>query len=237
MQKEAIETIRVKTGINLVFHRSKSLAALSAALMLAMSGAELLRADTGSGPNPSSPTSSTQNVNVVNTPTVNVGSLPVVTIGGTPAVHVANTSAAPAVISAIDDPGRVAYQSQKSVTLASPQINFGVQFPAVPANHRLVLQHIAVGVAMSVAGPVSVGSLYSSNFFIPAGSFVNLGFATFGSFDEPMLEYVDAGIMPFISIAAFNGGTFAGSGGLQQTVSLTGYMLDCSAAPCAPIAH
>jgi len=39
----------------------------------------------------SSPTASTQNVNVVNTPTVNVGTLPAVTVIGTPAVSAAQS--------------------------------------------------------------------------------------------------------------------------------------------------
>jgi len=39
----------------------------------------------------SSPTASTQNVNVVNTPTVNVATLPAVTVTGTPAVSAAQS--------------------------------------------------------------------------------------------------------------------------------------------------
>jgi hypothetical protein len=51
----------------------------------------------------------------------------------------------------------------------------------------------------------------------------------FGAFDQPVLFYVDAGTTPTGLVQANN------LQGLELT--LTGYMLDCTVAPCAAIAH
>src|SRR5216684_5948689 len=75
-------------------------------------------------------------------------------------VTVLNTSSAPAITSVIDDPGRIAYQSQQFVigpTIQVQQITF--TFPAVPLNHRLVVQHISG--LFNLAGPNSPAALVS----------------------------------------------------------------------------
>jgi hypothetical protein len=52
-----------------------------------------------------------------------------------------------------------------------------------------------------------------------------------GSFDQPVLLYADAGDQ----VEAFLVGASGAFGG--AFVLLTGYMLDCTIAPCAAIAH
>ena len=52
-------------------------------------------------------------------------------------------------------------------------------------------------------------------------------------FDQLVQLYVDAGEAPAVQIVADAGLTQVSSGFL----TLTGYLLDCTAAPCAAIAH
>jgi hypothetical protein len=125
----------------------------------------------------------------------------------------------------IDDPGRIAYESQQ--TIGAGQNSF--IFPAVPAGHRLVIQH--------VSGLVDFQSNVSF-VFISAGSPKGQGFSAFlapvftnaTQFDQLVQLYVDAGDGPKVNLNA------------DQSVStgiltLTGYLLDCTVAPCAKIAQ
>jgi hypothetical protein len=148
-------------------------------------------------------------------------------------VTVLNTPSAPAIASVIDDPGRVPYQSAQQVVPPSDTTSLEFSFGTVPANHRLVLQHISgiLGVAQNspaavvgVAVPGNGGST-PSNFFTPSAGGVN-------AFDQSVLVYFDAGRTPLVFIG---GPTFLANHG--DLINLTGYMLDCSVAPCAPIAQ
>jgi hypothetical protein len=66
--------------------------------------------------NAQAPTSSTQNVNVLNTPTVNVGTLPAVNVAGTPTVNVATLPAVTIGPGPLTNVGRL---PSKQVMLAS----------------------------------------------------------------------------------------------------------------------
>jgi len=128
----------------------------------------------------------------------------------------------------VDDPGRIAYESEQSIGAGQ---DF-VVFPKVPAGHRLVIQHVSAElrfqsfVSSQVQVVVSAGGQAASNFLAPFSQ-------TLAGFDQLVQLYVDAGETPAVQIVADLGLTQVSSGFL----TLTGYLLDCTAAPCATIAH
>jgi hypothetical protein len=146
-------------------------------------------------------------------------------------VRVMNTSAAPALNSRIDDPGRipflVLFSNGCSGTLCS------YTFPAVPAGHRVVIQHISGALIFNTAPTQLFGFVKSSsnsnqvqfNVIPPSG--------TVTIFDQPILYYVDAGQSPIIQ---FTSGVTNFNASAGQNLTLVGYELDCNAAPCAAIA-
>ena len=150
-----------------------------------------------------------------------------------------NTSANPVPTSSVNvtDPGRIAYQSTVTPTACSGNSQCFSDFPAVPAGHRLVIQHIG-GFVVLTAQPTSTDVYIQDNtigttfgaFFVPSNPLPS-GFESL--FDQAVLGYVDAGDFAIVAVdvqgnSVFNTGT--------QEVTLTGYVLDCSAAPCAAIA-
>jgi hypothetical protein len=144
-------------------------------------------------------------------------------------VRVANSAAGPALTSSIDDPGRIPYQSSQTAICTTNVCFFA--FPAVPANHRLVVQHVGgYYPAVSPNAPARLLLTSSAGSFgtvriTPSNSFANL-------FDLPVLAYFDAGQQPQ-TYATVESGIYNGN----ATSMLIGYMLDCSAAPCAAIAQ
>jgi hypothetical protein len=145
---------------------------------------------------------------------------------------VMNSSSAPALASLIDEPGRIPYFSTQSNTSES---GFLIQFsyPAVPANHRLVVTHIAGFYRLTGTPAWTSLSLYSgttnnlvTNFFTPSAN------ATV-KFDTPVNAYIDAGQTP-ITVAEVETAPFFTGFAFS---ALSGYMIDCSAAPCAAIAQ
>jgi hypothetical protein len=147
-------------------------------------------------------------------------------------VRVLNTSAAPAIVSSIDDPGRIPYLAGQSTNLSSPQSSVTFTFGAVPANHRLVVQRIIGYYGLSTSSATTSISLNTSasvfitNLFTPSAAFTN-------QFDAPVLAYFDAGQQPQTSAYAQGAAVFTNS----AFSTLIGYMLDCSAVPCSAIAH
>ena len=85
-----------------------------------------------------------------------------------------------------------------------------------------MIQHISG--TLSASGPIAVSSL-ASLFFPPPpqGGYV--------LFDQPVLIYWDAGTTPYVQTNSVTG--FLSN----SIIVMTGYMLDCSVAPCAPIAQ
>jgi hypothetical protein len=106
------------------FRVLKPAAAAMAALILALSAAESAAA---ADPNVSSQNTSTQNVNVVNTPTVTVGSLPPVSLSGTPTVNanVAFPASQGVTVTAAGPLTNVGRLPSKQVTLFTVPANFG----------------------------------------------------------------------------------------------------------------
>jgi len=127
----------------------------------------------------------------------------------------------------VDDPGRIAYESEQSIGAGQ---DF-VIFPKVPAGHRLVIQHVSAELHFqsAVSGQVQVlvsSGQASSNFLAPFSQ-------TLAGFDQLVQLYADAGATPAVQFVADFGLTQVSNGFL----TLTGYLLDCTAAPCATIAH
>ena len=127
----------------------------------------------------------------------------------------------------VDDPGRIPYQSLQQVK-AGPTLEF--DFPVVPAGHRLVIQHVSGDVNLQSIPNNQVEALVeatggASSFFVPFSK-------TLARFDQPIQLYVDAGEAPIVVVLADLGITPTDHG----FVTLTGYLLDCAAAPCAKIA-
>jgi hypothetical protein len=146
-----------------------------------------------------------------------------------------------ALVQNVDDPGRIAYQSAitgLTSQICQPFCTFN--FSPVPNGYRLVVQHvsgsfIANGNSNSASvllfGATPSGPNFQSvNFFVPAAP------AIFGggvAFDQPVITYFDSGRTPQVSVS-LSGGP---SDGAIQQMNVYGYLLNCTTAPCAAIAH
>jgi hypothetical protein len=153
-------------------------------------------------------------------------------------VKVLNTSAGPAITSVIDDPGRIPYQAQQSTNVSGTQLGVNFTFPAVPPNHRLVVQRIG-GFHSLLSGNTATTSITLTNKatsltlstqFTPSVATPSTG--NVSQFDLPTLAYFDAGQQPATIAFAGDASVFSGT----QISILTGYLIDCSASPCSAIA-
>ena len=144
-------------------------------------------------------------------------------------VIVVNPATEPALTRSVDDPGRIAYQSTAECILDG---NFcGFDFPTVPKNHRLVVQHVsgdlqfAAGDGRGVRVTMDGGANGALSSFIAPPSFLSHLL-----FDQPVLQYIDAGSAPSVSALA----DIILDSNSKATIS--GYLLDCATTPCAAIA-
>ena len=131
----------------------------------------------------------------------------------------------------VDEPGRIPYQAG-----AFGHCNGTVckaTFQAIPAGHRLVIQHVSGNVSTLDPVPDETRVLVSMNnqvqfMSFPVAPFIPGVFV--GGFDQPVVFYVDGGqtltVQANIGVSAMD--TF--------TPSVIGYLLDCAKASCAPIA-
>ncbi len=138
----------------------------------------------------------------------------------------------------IDEPGRIPYQSQLSKGSCSEPGACYFRFPDVPAGHRVVVQHLSGLISFSTA-PNAVWVLLNNG----SGRPVSMFFAplapstSFTAFDQTVLAYFDPDEHGGIIEVQVNlsGGTLSSDG--AKLITLSGYLVDCNAAPCAPIAH
>jgi hypothetical protein len=150
-------------------------------------------------------------------------------------VKVVNSTAAPAITSTMDEPGRIPYQSVMNTAQCGGTNYCYFQFGPVPAGHRLVITQVAgLNFFGNVSGPISfdVGLLGPGSFqagWLPVVRPTNLSL-----YNYPITVYVDAG-QSFRFAAEVFGALFSTS--LDQQATITGYMLDCTAAPCAAVAQ
>jgi hypothetical protein len=161
--------------------------------------------------------------------TVTNPQVPVTVVNPEIPVTVVNPATSPALTSSADDPGRIAYQSHQILNCTG-LTNCDILFPVVPPGHRLVVQHVVGGLNLS-GTPTRVQVILSSStgafsaFFAPFAGTVSF-------FDQLVLLYFDGGEAP-----RFDGFSAGTSFGVQGSISLAGYLLDCTAIPCAAIAH
>jgi hypothetical protein len=167
-------------------------------------------------------------VSVTNTPNVfvtNTAPNPVPT-------SVVNPATRPALTSSVDDPGRVAYQASQGLICDEHDCNF--TFSAVPAGHRLVIQHISGGFVFNTTPSLIYVSVLSSATPFPGiSNFVAPTLGAGSLFDKAILYYVDAGNSPLVDVHTDNFTNFNGI----NVITLMGYLLDCMVSPCSPIAH
>ena len=125
----------------------------------------------------------------------------------------------------IDEPGRIPYSSFQSVSPGQTVI----AFPVVPAGHRLVIQHVSanLGFQSRVNNQVEVSVNNGSSSFLAQFS------TSLVRFDQPVQLYVNGGAAPEVIVLADSGFTRVSFGG----ITLIGYLLNCTAAPCAQIAQ
>lgn len=148
-----------------------------------------------------------------------------------PQVTVTNPASNPAKTSSVDDPGRIPYQFFKNLQ-PCVKTTCEATTPAVPTGKRLVVQHVSAFGALTSPGNtvevvVSTPTAVFSTFAPPVFGTTNQGFA----FDQPVLGFADAGQTVNVFIST--------NGSFDQAASdfvVTGYLIDCTANSCAPIA-
>ena len=163
-------------------------------------------------------------VTISGTPSVNVANTPSVTVSGTPNVIVSNTATSPVLTSQIDEPGRFPYQA---VNECGSSNTCAVSFGPLPS-HRLVVQHISIFLVMLGGLPgfgyavaqAPIGGFSAFNIPMTANN-------TFGAVDQQVQIYVDSPQLLQVTVSS--------PVGFLATVGVSGYELDCRAAPCATI--
>ena len=152
-------------------------------------------------------------------------------------VKVVNSTSGPAIASVMDDRGRIPYQAivNTPVSQCGGSNYCYINFPAVPAGHRLVITQIAGLYFFDQTGTPQFDITFQS---LAPGGFQTgwtppTHFNSSSIFNYPLTFYVDAN-QSFRMAAEVFGETFSSQ--LSQQVTVTGYLLDCNAAPCSAIA-
>jgi len=130
-----------------------------------------------------------------------------------------------ALISNIDEPGRIPYTAALPISINAGG-NFAATAPAVPQNKRLVITFVS-----GDFGGASSGNLTPLNdlLFYAGSTLRGVALIHENQVSQSTQIYFNAGEIPVaVSLASNN---FTGA-----HVVLSGYLLDCSAAACAPLA-
>jgi hypothetical protein len=130
----------------------------------------------------------------------------------------------------VNDPGRIAYQSA-TINLPCNGGFCSTVFPAVPTNHRLVVQHFSGQTTYSGVPSLVIARLLQNGNITVLTTFLPPISGNVTEFDQPVLVYFDAGQSP----EAITGSLSATA--VNASFSLTGYLLDCTIAPCTAIAQ
>jgi hypothetical protein len=137
----------------------------------------------------------------------------------------------------IDDPGRIPYQAEVVVDNCSFLDVCGFIFSAVPAGHRLVIQHVSANINVNdVLDDSTKVIVYFASLNHPVSAFTAHPFIggniLTGTFDQPVEVFVDAGDAPRL-IVNLPVSSFLPE---NQAASIFGYLVDCTKAPCEAIA-
>jgi hypothetical protein len=162
-------------------------------------------------------------------------------------VRVTNPATQPVLTSRVDEAARVPYQVQLLLPAISCEglatlTSCRGSVSGVPAGKRLVVQAVSGAFnsysTAPASGQVQVSTLSPSAeyFAVPSISTVRILSlilnepAYFSAFQAHETVYVDGGAPVNISVA------LSGSSSISfQSITVTGYVIDCTAAPCAPI--
>jgi len=167
--------------------------------------------------------------------TVGINGTPSVNIANSPTVTLSTAPSAPLLFRNADDPGRIAFQSSVNMSgQCSGSSCFFTFQPTGGTGYRLVVEHVSGGFDfIGVPDQITV-SIGGSAFRVTP----NAASSEFTAFDQPVLFYFDLPQVFQAFVAAAGGGAVFDSGqNVSQNITISGYILDCSAAPCAAIAH
>jgi hypothetical protein len=150
-------------------------------------------------------------------------------------VKVVNSTAAPAITSRMDDPGRIPYQSVMNTSQCGGSNYCYINYGPVPAGHRLVITQVAgLYFFNAPTGPINFDVSILGPGAFQTGWLPQVRSSSLSAFNYPVTVYVDPG-QTFRVAAEVFGTTF--NSGLDQQATITGYLLDCTAAPCSAIAQ
>jgi hypothetical protein len=154
------------------------------------------------------------------------------------AVSVVNTSSNPVPVSSIDGPGRVPFIESGSFECNLLAYCLSAFTTPVPAGHRVVITYMSGSmnfVSTPTYAAVALNTTLNSTIIGPVEFNVPVinpaGVLTI--FGAPVTYYFDAGQIPSVDAFSYNG-IFRNGLGLQ--VTLVGYELDCTVAPCPAVA-
>ncbi|MBZ5618860.1 MAG: hypothetical protein LAQ69_09085 [Acidobacteriia bacterium] len=140
-----------------------------------------------------------------------------------------------ALVSNVDDPGRIPYQSQRICTFSG--LSCLASFPVVLPGKRLVITHVSGQIAEDLPdGTLILAVLNLGNggsIFMPVTFTGNSAGLNYFVFDQSTLLSYDTGQFPRPSVIL---GRNPPTEGLTAVFTLTGYMLDCNTGPCVAIA-
>jgi hypothetical protein len=169
-------------------------------------------------------------VNAAQDGTWNVGLL------GTPTVALQNSATMPLFFRNVDEPGRIPYQSINEVPGGCTGGECSLSTQPVPAGHRLVVTHVSGDVQINPLPQVITFSVGRQDGALITGFTLPQPYVLYAnSFDRDVLFFVDGG--QFYTFTALLDPSSQFLAGAVQTFTATGYLLDCTAAPCAPIAQ
>lgn len=139
-----------------------------------------------------------------------------------------------ALVSNVDDPGRIPYQILGSCFF-SGTTDCHSNLPPVPARMRLVITQVSGYVQENLPGGTFIAPVLSGGkgrIQIPVAFQGSASGLNYFSFNQVDTMFVDAGQSPRVEF--FLGAIPSQNSGVEFT--LTGYMLDCMTGPCAAIA-
>jgi hypothetical protein len=155
------------------------------------------------------------------------------TVGAFTAGHAIAQAVRAALVSNVDDPGRIPYQKIVYDNVCASSVCL-MYFPPVPAGKHLVITNVSGRLNTNVPGgslitPELLAAGVITVYFPTLFQGTYAGVNTFIFNQQTQVTY-DAGEAPLFSIYM---GAFGTS---YSSAVLTGYLLDCSTAPCAAIA-
>jgi hypothetical protein len=161
-----------------------------------------------------------------------------ITVGVFTAGHAIAQAVRAALVSNVDEPGRIPYVANSSCDFQSgDHDDCAASFPSVPAGKRLVITHVSGLLREGLPG----GTLISTQIISPRGN-VFLPVTYIGNafginnfvVDQPEHIICDAGAS--LKASVILGAFTSGSDSNGATFTFSGYLLDCTTGPCAAIA-